>query len=272
MSVQLLVSAVNAQPAELAEAMNISSDAIVVNQCDKYDYTELERKGYKIRFFSMNERGVGLSRNHALLRADHEISLFADEDIVYADNYKELVEKAFREHPQADMLLFYVKAAPGRETYTIEKEGRVRWFNCGRYPTYSFAVRTERVRALNITFHLLFGGGTPYSNGEDSLFISECLKKGMKVLKVPVTLGEENGRESTWFKGYNEKFFYDRGVLFHFLYGRLKRLMALRFLLAHRGEMCVDIPFAHALALMKKGMKEATFIGREKEQNHEANV
>lgn len=269
MSMQLLVSAVNAQPEELVKAMNIQSDAIVVNQCDRYDYTELEKDGFRIQFFSMNERGVGLSRNHALLRADHEISLFADEDIIYMDGYKEQVEKAFAEHPEADMILFYVKAAEGRETYTIEAEGRVRWYNCGRYPTYSFGVRTERVHALNITFHLFFGGGTRYSNGEDSLFIKECIQKGMHVIKVPITIGHENGRESTWFKGYNQKFFYDRGVLYHFLYGKLKCLMALRFLLAHKGEMCREVAVKQAYAWMKQGMSDAKNIGRGKEQTHE---
>ena len=257
MSVQLLVAAMHAQPKELADAMNIQSDAIVVNQCDTYEYSELERNGKTIRFFSMSERGVGLSRNHALLRADHEISLFSDEDIRYVDGYEKLVEDAFKQYPQADMLLFYVKAAPGRETYTIEKPGRVRWFNCGRYPTYSFGVRTSAVHARNITFSLLFGGGAKYSCGEDSLFVKECIKKGMRVYKVPVTIGHEIERESTWFKGYNKKFFFDRGVLYHFLYGKLRKPMALRFLLAHKGEMCKEVSVKQAYRFMKDGMKEA---------------
>ncbi len=259
MSVQLLVAAVNAKPEQLVEDMNIQSDAIIVNQCGSYDYKELERCGKKIRVFSVNERGVGLSRNHALLRADGEISLFADEDIVYVDHYAELVEKAFAEHPKADALLFYVKASAGRETYTIEKEGRVRRYNCGRYPTYSMAVRTEKVHALNITFHLFFGGGARYSNGEDSLFLQECIKKGMHVRKVPITIGHENGRESTWFKGYNRKFFYDRGVLYQFLYGRLKTVMAWRFLLVHKAELCKEVPLKQAYAWMKQGMKEKNY-------------
>lgn len=257
MSVQLLVSAVDRQPEELVEAMHIQSDAIIVNQCGRYDYKEWEQDGKRIRVFSMAERGVGLSRNHALLRADKEICLFADDDIRYVDRYEALVEEAFASHPKADMLLFYVKAAPGRETYTIEKEGRVRWYNCGRYPTYSFALRTSRVHAAGVTFHLYFGGGARYSNGEDSLFIRDCIKKGLRVEKVPVTIGEEIPRESTWFKGYNRKFFFDRGVLYYFLYGRLKKLMALRFLLVHRNIMCREISCGQAYRLMKEGMKEA---------------
>ena len=257
MRLQLLVAAVNQTASELPDQMNIGSDAIIVNQTDHYDYQEFDYKGHQVKFFSVAERGVGLSRNHSLLRAQADISLFADEDIAYADNYKELVLEAFEKYPQADMLLFNVQAVPGRETYHISEFGRVRSFNCGRYPTYSFAVRTKEVHKRNITFSLLFGGGAKYSNGEDSLFISECIRKGMKVYKVPVLIGKEIERPSTWFTGYNEKFFFDRGVLYRHLYGKLRHVMALRFLLAHKEEMCQEISVKEAYKLMKKGMKEA---------------
>lgn len=257
MRLQLLVAAVGQTPQNLPQQMNIGSDAIIVNQTDHYDYQEFDYKGHRVRFFSMAERGVGLSRNHSLLRADAEIALFADEDIAYVDGYEALVIKAFEENPKADMILFNVQAAPGRETYHISEPGRVRIYNCGRYPTYSFAIRTKEVHKRNITFSLLFGGGAKYCNGEDSLFISECIKKGMKVYKVPVLLGKEIERPSTWFTGYNEKFFFDRGVLYFHLYDCLGYAMALRFLLAHRGEMCQEISVKDAYKLMKKGMKEA---------------
>lgn len=257
MRMQLLVAAMNTEPFKLAEEMQMDSDAIVVNQTDRYAYEEIEYKGHKIRFFSMAERGVGLSRTHALLRADADVSLFADEDIVYVPGYEKLVLDAFGEHPDADMILFNVQAMPGRETYHIATTSRVRSYNCGRYPTYSMAVKTQEVHKRNITFSLLFGGGAKYSNGEDSLFIQECIKKGMKVYAVPVQIGAERERESTWFKGFNEKFFYDRGVLYQYLYGWLKKPMALRFLLKHRGKAFDEISLKKAWKIMCRGMKEA---------------
>lgn len=256
MTLQLLVAAMNREPRELAEEMRIDSDAIIVSQGDQYAYEEFYWNNHNIRYYSMAERGVGLSRNHSLLRASADISLFADEDIIYEAGYAQKVLEAFEEHPEADMLLFNVQAMPGRETYHNDSFGRVHWFNSGRYPTYSFAVRTRRIHQNNITFSLLFGGGARYSNGEDSLFIRDCLKAGMKVYKVPVTIGHEKERESTWFNGYNTKFFYDRGVLYHYLYGRLAGLMALRFILAHRDNMCHEIPWRKAYGLMRQGIHE----------------
>lgn len=256
MTLQLLVAAVNREPRELAEEMRIDSDAIIVSQGDHYVYEELDYNGSNVRYYSMAERGVGLSRNHSLLRATADISLFADEDIIYEPGYEQNVLAAFEEHPEADMLLFNVQAMPGRETYHNDSFGRVRWYNSGRYPTYSFAVRTRKIHQNNITFSLLFGGGARYSNGEDSLFIRDCLRAGLKVYKVPVTIGHEKERESTWFTGYNTKFFFDRGVLYHYLYGRLAGLMALRFILAHREKMCQEIPWKEAYRLMRQGICE----------------
>lgn len=256
MTLELLVAAMNREPRELAEEMQIDSDAIIVSQGDRYGYEELMWKNHRIRYFAMAERGVGLSRNHSLLRAEADISLFADEDIVYEPDYEKSVLEAFAAHPEADMLLFNVQAMPGRETYHTDCFGRVRWYNCGRYPTYSFAVRTERIHQKNITFSLLFGGGARYSNGEDSLFIRDCLKAGLKVYKVPVNIGHERVRESTWFTGYNTKFFTDRGVLYRYLYGPLAKPMALRFLLAHKAVMCQEIPWKNAYQIMCRGIRE----------------
>ncbi|MCM1192308.1 MAG: glycosyltransferase family 2 protein, partial [Acetatifactor muris] len=167
MTLQLLVAAVNREPEELAEEMRIDSDAVIVSQGDHYRYEELAWRGHRLRFFSMAERGVGLSRNFSLQRADADVVLFADEDIIYEPDYAKTVLEAFAAHPEADMLLFNVQAMPGRETYRNDSFGRVRWYNCGRYPTYSFAARLRRLHEENITFSLLFGGGAKYSNGED---------------------------------------------------------------------------------------------------------
>lgn len=258
MTLQLLVAAMNCEPQELAKEMQIDSDAIIVSQGEHYGYEELEWQGHRLRYFAMAERGVGLSRNHSLMRAEADVSLFADEDIIYEPGYEKAVLEAFAAHPAADMLLFNVQAMPGRETYHNDSFGRVHRYNCGRYPTYSFAVRTGRVHQKNITFSLLFGGGAKYSNGEDSLFIRDCLKAGLKVYKVPVTIGHERERESTWFTGYNTKFFYDRGVLYRYLYGCLAKPMALRFLLAHREEMCREIPWKKAYRIMRQGIGDVS--------------
>ena len=106
MTLETLVSAVRQDVAEQAEKMNLQSDAVIINQCDENSYLEYEYRGNMIRAYSFAEKGVGLSRNNALLRAKADIILFSDEDIVYHEGYAEKIVKAFEEHPEADMLLF----------------------------------------------------------------------------------------------------------------------------------------------------------------------
>ncbi len=256
MKLQVLVAAVNKQCRDLVQSMNLETEAIIVNQCDVCGYEAFEHKERRVRCFSMKERGVGLNRNTALLFAEGDIVLFSDEDIRFNPGYEEVVLRAFEENGDADVLTFNFKVDQSRATYYNNARKRIRWYNYGRYPTFCVAARLGSLRKANVSFSLLFGGGAKYSNGEDSLFLHDCLKKGLHLYAVTDEIGEEIYRESTWFKGFNEKFFVDRGVLYHYLYGVMAVPFSIRFLWANRKEMCKEISFGRALSFMKKGIKE----------------
>lgn len=257
MKLEVLVSAVQKDAAALISQMNIATDAILVNQCDHYGYEKFPVSDGEVRCFSMPERGVGLSRNTALMHAAGKIVLFSDEDVVLAPAYEENVLDAYRALPDADLILFNVKVSPARRTYWNESIYRVTWKNYGRYPAYSISAKLASLRRANAHYSLLFGGGAKYSNGEDSLFLRDCLRAGLKIYAHTTCIGEEIERQSTWFNGYHEKFFRDRGVLYHHLYGRLALPLSLRFLLAHRSVMCREIPVKKAYRIMREGVREA---------------
>ena len=256
MKLEVLVAAVNAIPEELAERMRLDSDAIIVNQCDHYEYSEFQRNYRKIRVFSMAERGVGLSRNTALLRGEGDILLFGDDDICYDEDYEENIIEAFEQNPDADGITFNLEVDPRRKTYENTRERRIRFYNYGRYPTYALAVRADSIRRANVCFSLLFGGGARYSNGEDSLFFHDCLKKGLHLYASTRKIGKELYRESSWFDGYHEKFFYDRGFLYAHLYGKFAHLWALRFLLAKRATILTEHSLGEAFSLMCRGIQD----------------
>lgn len=256
MTVQVLVAALEQNPRQLAQEMQLNSDAIIVNQCDRYAYEKWEEKNHTIRVFHMAERGVGRSRNSAMMRAEGDICLFSDQDIVYEPGYEQKIIEEFERNPKADMLLFNIEVEEARRTYYNTERKRVHFYNCGRYGAVSFAIRREALLSSGVTFSLLFGGGAKYSNGEDSLFLKEFMSKGYRVYTSPVTIGREKPSDSTWFFGYHEKFFFDRGVLYSYLYGKMAVLMALRFLYAHKEKMCVQLKPSEAFSEMKKGIRE----------------
>lgn len=253
MKVEVLASVMNEEPMALLERMGLESDAVIINQCHRLGMEEIAYRGHQVRFFSFPDRGVGRSRNEAILRAEGDICLFSDADIVYEPGYVDKIASEFERNRDADMILFNITVEEARRTYHITERRRVRWYNCGRYGAVSFAVRRDSLLASGVTFSLLFGGGARYGSGEDSLFLKEFMDKGYAVYTAPVTIGRETAGESTWFSGYDEKFFRDKGVLYRYLYGRLARVMALRFLLAHRKKLCAQVPLGQAYRWMRQG-------------------
>ncbi len=258
MTFELLVSCVKKDPHELAAQMNIASDAVIVSQLEEKDSEEtFELAGNMVRAIKSTTRGVGLNRNICIENSTADIILFADEDIVYDEGYEEKVLKEFTDHPDADAIFFNVRVCEERRTYWNEDYKWVKWYNSGRYPAYSIAVRASKLKAAGVKYSLLFGGGAKYSNGEDSLFINDMRKAGFKMLASPVVLGEEIPRPSTWFNGYNDKLFYDRGVLYHFLYGKWAMLWGFRWVYKMRPDYEKDYPYKKAKDMLFKGIKDA---------------
>lgn len=257
MKLEVLVSAVDKNAAELISQMNIAADGVLVNQCDCYGYETVAVQGGSVKCFSMPERGVGLSRNTALLHASGDVVLFSDEDIILSPDYEKKIRRAYESLPDADMILFNVEVAPSRRTYWNREVRRITYRNYGRYPAYSISGRLSALRRANVQYSLLFGGGAKYSNGEDSLFLRDCLKAGLRIYAHTTCIGREQERESTWFSGYHEKFFHDRGVLYHYLYGKLALPLSLRFLWVHRKTMCREISVRKAFCMMRAGVREA---------------
>ena len=90
MQIQVLVAAMNQkmQDYSLLDKMNIHSDVIVGNQCNYNSIEAFEYNGYRAIYLNFKERGVGLNRNNALMRATGDICLFADDDIsIYPKDY-----------------------------------------------------------------------------------------------------------------------------------------------------------------------------------------
>ena len=241
MSVQVLVATMNQKDHSLLETMNIQSDAIVGNQCDHNSVEDFFYNGHKIRYLNFAECGVGLNRNNALMRADADICLFADDDLVYVDGYVDIVEKAFQQFPDADVIAFnfedHTDYGDKQPRYTITKASRVYWHNYLRYGTARIAIRLESIRKHGILFNLCYGGGTEHNHGEDNLFLTSCLKNGLKIYAVPQVIADlMDDRASTWDGGYDDKYLKDQGALYYEISRHWWKLLCAQDAIRHHGE------------------------------------
>lgn len=257
MKLQVLVSSMYQNDYSLLDKMNIQTDAIIINQCDRNQFEDIKYKNNLVKFISLNERGVGRSRNNALLRADSDICLFADEDVSYVDGYEDIIIDAFKKYPDADIIVFNLESTnKQRPIYQITKEHRIRKYNFLKYGTVRIAAKVSSLRKANVHFSLLFGGGTKYGSGEDSLFLKDCITRGLKMYAVPQKIGYVSQDDSCWFRGYNEKYFHDKGALYYCISNRYSKLLCLQFLIRKRKKLCKDIDVMTAYKLMLNGIED----------------
>ena len=232
---EVLIATMDQTDFSLLEKMNIQSDAVIANQGSENKYAECEYCGHKIKMITTTTRGVGLNRNIALLYSSADILLFADDDVIYNDSYVENIIKAFEERPKAQAIIFGRACSKNREIYSVQnlENKRVRIHNSLKYATPQIAIRREMYLKYCLNFSQLFGGGCPYSCGEDSLFVLSMLKKKCKVYTHSYVLEETAKDTSSWFQGYNEKYFYDKGVWLAAAFPKSKNIMKWYFVLRY---------------------------------------
>lgn len=132
--------------------------------------------------------GISRNRNNALSIADGDIAVIADDDVTYLPNTFQTIEEVFKNDPDLDVACFKIKTLDGENAYK-------------QYPDFSYslnkirhhsissieiAFRPERIKEKKIFFDERFGIGNNYlPAGEETIFIHDCIKSGLKVVYYP---------------------------------------------------------------------------------------
>lgn len=212
-TVEVLVATMNQVEYEtLPSYLNLQTNAIIGNQCNRNEIVETFYQNNSIKWLNFKERGVGKNRNNALMRSTADIVVFSDDDMIFDNGYEETVLRVFNENPEADIIIFNIKGDDGRKRKMTQIK---RFTNKTFYGAARIAARRDKLFKYNLFFNLCFGGGTEYSCGEDSLFLSNCKWRGLKILLVPDSIATlQMGRVSSWYQGPTDKFYRDKGSLF----------------------------------------------------------
>jgi glycosyltransferase involved in cell wall biosynthesis len=223
MELEVLVATVGQKDLSLAKKMNIDCRAVIANQNGQWDFTQ---EG-NVRMLSSQTVGVGINRNLALSLAEGDILLFADDDMQYYDGALAGVAEAFRQLPEADVIFFGLDMTRDGQVFDKRrnKTGRVHLWNSLRYGAARMAIRREAVEKHRLAFSTLFGGGCLYSSGEDTLFVRDCFRAGLKVYAHSLVLGTCAKDASSWFTGFNEKYMFDKGAWIACAFPHAKCLM-----------------------------------------------
>jgi glycosyltransferase involved in cell wall biosynthesis len=209
----------------LYKAMNLQTDAVIINQCGSEGKEIFFSGDKRCIILSYSERGIGNSRNRALDAASGDILLFADDDIRYVDGYERIVEEAFENNPNADAVIFNITVHGGeRREVQLTSSGEMTYREALAFGAVRLAVKKSKIG--DTKFSLLFGGGARYGSGEDTLFIQELFRRGLRVYKSTEVIADVSQEESSWFEGYTDRYFFDKGALYGALWGGRAKAMS----------------------------------------------
>ncbi|MBP2657830.1 MAG: uncharacterized protein H6Q69_862 [Firmicutes bacterium] len=252
MKIEVLMSVMHQQTMLIIERTNIQTDTVIINQCDSDDYCEMLINEKKVRMYSNKERGLSRSRNRAIAASNADICLLCDDDERFYDNYPTLIEKAYKVYPKADIIVFRVKQ--NGKKY-MERPTCVGYVQALKISSCQITFKRQSIIEKNIRFNENFGAGTKYSSGEENIFLYECLKKGLKIYYVPFEIGMVDQKQSTWFKGFTDNYFVNRGVITRYYMGVFfATIYAVYFSIAKYCNYKKDISFTKAFVKLINGI------------------
>lgn len=255
MSVKVLISTMREDnPQGLIKKMNISTDAILVNQCGFDEKSLFIVDDNQINYICSDKIGLSRSRNMALQNADfNDIGVMADDDLRYVDNYSGLIEKAFNDNPEYDIITFQVEGINKHFKNYSDKSKELNYITSLKVSSVEIAFKIDKIKQSGVAFNELFGSGANYRMGEENIFLYECLRRGLKIKYIPLKIADLYVGDSSWFNGFNQKYFFDRGAVFTAMSRRWSTLLILQFAIRHYRRYKSEMSLLTAIKIMLNG-------------------
>lgn len=250
MKLDILMSCMHQSDDTLVRRSRITGSAVVINQCDREAFTEYG----PVRMYSTTQRGLTKSRNMAISKSDADVCLLCDDDEVFVEGYEGAILKAYEDLPQADVIIFnMVNRAP---SFSDEVQ-RLRFPKTMKVSSWQISFRRENLLRSGVRFDELLGAGTGNGAEEELKFLTDCEKAGLKIYYVPVEIATVAQTESTWFAGFNEKFFENRGATTRYILGwPLAAAYGLYYVLRKKSMYQSQITAMGALRATFRGIRE----------------
>lgn len=255
--VQLLVSTMKRKDISWFDKLNSSSDAIIINQCGRKGKTKITHGSNNILWIDSDDIGLSKSRNMALDNATGEYLIIADDDLEYIDGYEKIIVESFEKNPNMDIIVFQVEGIEQVFKNYSKKGKKISFLGSLHVSSVEIVMRKNSIKKANIRFAEEFGSGAKYRMGEENIFLFDCLKSGLKIYYEPKVIAKLHLNESTWFSGYNKKYFLDRGAVSRKLYGDIIGLfMILAFSVKNYKKYRNEMSVLNGLKYMIFGYRE----------------
>ncbi|HFI0143511.1 TPA: glycosyltransferase [Streptococcus suis] len=255
----VLVSTLNTENVpRLIEEMNLMTvDIIVINQSSAGREGTVIEQSQQATIVHSERLGLSASRNEAISYAQSgDICQIADDDMIFVDNYQEIVENAYKEFPEADIIVFYVDFENHAVVRSSLPKGRMHYFNAMRTSSVQISFRKSSIVRAGLAFDERFGIGATYGSGEENILLFDALRKGLKLYSYPVKIASLRARESHCDRSYTPENCRKRGAIYKRMTSYWYWLLIVQFALRKRKQMLPEISLLDNIRYMFQGARE----------------
>lgn len=238
---------------EIIKRSHITSDTVIINQCDEENYKEENICNALMRTFSVTDRGLTKSRNLAISKSQADICIICDDDEIFNEGYEKAVLSAYDALPDADIIIFDMVDRPLKWGDSIKRLGYIDLMSVS---SWQITFRREKLLASGVLFDENMGAGSGNGAEEEFRFLTQCRKAKLRIYHYPFRLASVAQTQSTWFKGFDEEFFVNRGNTTRYIMGLpLSVLYAAYYAFAKRKQLS-GMSMLRAFSYTVKGIKE----------------
>lgn len=258
MDIEIIISTMNNNIDNFdIKQLNLHKVTIINQIPDRCDNKSEEFNIGNIKWINVDQKGLSKSRNLALEITSSDYIYLTDDDVVLNDKFKETVIDSIESNPAVDILAFQVSGIERKFKEYSSEEIDINYINSMKLSSVQLVMKSDFIKKNNLYYDELFGTGSKYRMGEENIFLFDALKKSAKIKYIPREIAKVHLGESSWFNGFNEKYFFDRGAVFYRMFeNHLARLYCILFCLRKYKLYSNEINFIKAYKQMIKGMKD----------------
>lgn len=143
-------------------------------------------------------KGLSANRNHCLdivsglerIVSQEEICLIADDDVTYYVDSFDNILSAFAKNNDIDIASFRIKTPEGQPMFKMYPDkafivNRIPLWGKFYFSSVEVAFRFDSVCKIRFDEDFGVGSGKWSEGGEETIFLSDCLKNGLKMMYIP---------------------------------------------------------------------------------------
>lgn len=235
-------------------------NCIIVNQTSKQMAPEKKDKSCMLAY---DEKGLSKSRNRLIENCieDTDIGIITDDDVSFVEDYDRIVEKAYQEIADADIIVFKSLDENGkpRKKY-LDNNKKLKKFDLLSVCSIEITFKVNSIKN-KVRFDEKFGLAAIYKSGEENVFLEECRRKGLKIYFYNQFINI-HPTESTGTSKWGKNDIYDKGALFKKIFPVMSYFIVIPICILKKENL--EIGILQAIKTMYKGMYEYTKMVKKK--------